>query len=91
MKYYVYFLASKKNNKVITYVGYTNNIVKRLNLHNSSKGAKFTRGKKWTILYKEVYFNKSKAMSREYKLKNDRKFRNLLKDKYVKMSNNNII
>jgi len=90
MKYYVYLLASKKNKKIISYVGYTNNISKRLKLHNASKGAKFTRGKKWIILHKEVYFDKSKAMTREYKLKNDRKLRNLLKEKFVKMSNNKL-
>ena len=90
MKYYVYLLASKKNKKIISYVGYTNNISKRLKLHNASKGAKFTRGKKLIILHKEVYFDKSKAMTREYKLKNDRKLRNLLKEKFVKMSNNKL-
>jgi len=29
----------------VTYVGYTNNLVKRIALHNSNKGAKFTRGR----------------------------------------------
>ena len=60
MKYWVYLLISKNNDKLITYVGYTNNINKRLELHNTSRGAKFTRGKKWIVFYKESYKNKSK-------------------------------
>ena len=47
MKYYVYLIIiSKKLNKYISYVGYTNNIEKRIDFHNNSKGAKFTKGKK---------------------------------------------
>ena len=77
-------LGSKLRDKTYTYVGYSNNIKKRLLLHNSSRGAKYTKGKKWFLVYKEVYFNKSEAMSREYKLKKDRKFRNKLKEKWTK-------
>ena len=33
-----------------TYVGYTNNLVKRLKKHNNSKGAKSTKGFKWQII-----------------------------------------
>ena len=36
-----------------TYVGYTNNLVKRLKKHNNSKGAKSTKGLKWQIIYKK--------------------------------------
>ena len=79
--YYVYLLGSIKKNKEKTYVGYTNNLKKRLFLHNTSKGAKSTRGRKWKILYKEKFFLKSKALSREYYLKKDKKFRNKLKSK----------
>ena len=70
MTYFVYLLVTHhKNNKKISYVGYTNDIKKRLNLHNSGKGAKFTRGKKWKLVYYEKYDSKSKAMSCEYRLK----------------------
>tara|TARA_B100001248_G_C27115752_1_gene333365 strand:- start:260 stop:523 length:264 start_codon:yes stop_codon:yes gene_type:complete len=79
MRYYVYMLKSK-GIKPITYVGYTNNLKKRLDLHNSGKGAKFTRGKKWTLIYKEMHKSKSKAISREYYIKNNRKLRNKIKD-----------
>ena len=82
MKYYVYLLASFHNNKLLTYAGYTNNIKKRLKLHNSSKGAKFTRGRKWEVIYKKSYNSKSEAMKKEYYLKNNRKKRNKLKDKF---------
>ena len=58
-----------------TYVGYTNNLKSRLLKHNSNKGAKATKGYKWQIIYKKKFVNKSKAMSYEYLLKNDRKKR----------------
>ena len=44
MSYYVYMLKSK-GLKPVTYVGYTKDIKKRITLHNSGKGAKFTRGR----------------------------------------------
>ena len=52
MGYYVYMLKSK-GKKSVTYVGYTNNLKKRVVLHNSNKGARFTRGRKWKLIYKE--------------------------------------
>jgi putative endonuclease len=61
-----------------TYVGYTNNLVKRLKKHNNSKGAKSTKGLKWQIIYKKKILNKSKAMSFEYSLKKNRKERLLI-------------
>ena len=76
MSYFVYLLvANLKNNKKISYVGYTNDIKKRLNLHNSGKGAKFTRGKKWKLVYYEKYDSKSNAMKNENKLKKNYKLR----------------
>ena len=53
MKYCVYLIISTRNNKIISYVGYTKNLKKRLELHNKSKGAKFTRGNNWTPIYKK--------------------------------------
>ena len=70
MTYFVYLIVSNlKNNKKFSYVGYTNNLTKRLNLHNEGKGAKFTRGKKWKLVYYKKYDSKSIAMKNEYKLK----------------------
>tara|TARA_B100000780_G_scaffold84517_1_gene57833 strand:+ start:214 stop:447 length:234 start_codon:yes stop_codon:yes gene_type:complete len=61
--------------KCRTYVGYTNDLKLRLLKHNSNKGAKATKGYKWEIIYKKRFLSKSKAMSYEYLLKNDRKKR----------------
>ncbi len=83
MTFYVYLLISNKNNKILSYVGYTKNLQKRLILHNSSKGAKFTKGRKWKIAYKKKYNNKSKAMKEEYKLKKNIKLRNKIKANYI--------
>ena len=78
MLYYVYMLQSK-GIKPITYVGYTNNLRKRILLHNSGKGAKFTRGRKWILIYKEKLKSKKEAISREYYIKNNRLVRNEIK------------
>ena len=58
-----------------TYVGYTNNLKNRLKNHNSNKGAKYTKGNKWKIIYKKKFLSKKKAMSYEYILKHDIKER----------------
>ena len=71
-------LKSLNSEKNKTYVGYTNNVKKRLLKHNSNKGAKSTKGKKWVVIYKRYFKTKSAAMSYEYKLKNDRKKRSKL-------------
>ena len=84
MKHFVYLIVSFGNKRLISYVGYTNNIKKRLKLHNSSKGAKFTRGRKWKIIYKKSYNTKSEAMKNEYLLKNNKKKRFEIKQKYQK-------
>ena len=82
MSYYVYMLKSQ-GVKSVTYVGYTKHIKERLVLHNSGKGAKFTRGRTWKLIYKEIYNSKNKAISREYYIKKNRTLRN-------KIKNNNI-
>ena len=87
MRYYVYLLVSLTNKKKpISYVGYTNNLQKRLILHNSSKGAKFTKGKEWNLVYFKKYYTKSKAMKEEYILKKNTKKRNILKKKFIDKS-----
>ena len=83
MIYYVYLIISKKLNKYRSYVGYTNNINKRILLHNSSKGAKFTRGNKWKLIYLKKYYDKSTAMREEYKLKKNYLLRNKIKIQYL--------
>ncbi len=79
MSYYVYMLKSRSI-KPVTYVGYTNNLKKRINLHNTGKGAKFTKGRKWILIYKEKIKSKREAISREYYIKKNRKLRNKIKN-----------
>ena len=69
--------------KPVTYVGYTNNLKKRIILHNSGKGAKFTRGRKWMLIYKEKFKSKKEAISREYYIKNNKTLRDKIKKKYL--------
>tara|TARA_B110000444_G_scaffold214027_1_gene211100 strand:- start:188 stop:418 length:231 start_codon:yes stop_codon:yes gene_type:complete len=69
--------------KPITYVGYTIDLKNRISLHNKGKGAKFTRGRKWKLIYKEKYLSKNKAISREYYIKKNRIVRNQIKNKFI--------
>ncbi|MEK9731775.1 MAG: GIY-YIG nuclease family protein [Pelagibacteraceae bacterium] len=80
--YYVYMLLSKDNLKH-TYVGYTNNLIKRVKLHNTGNGAKFTRGRSWKVIYKKKFDKKSKAIKEEYNLKKNYKLRKKIKEKYL--------
>ena len=88
MNFYIYLLITRRLNRYITYVGYTNNINKRLNLHNSSKGAKFTKGTKWKVIFQRKFSTKSLAMKEEYKLKKNYKYRKYLKENYLKKNEN---
>ena len=85
MSYYVYMLKSIEK-KPVTYVGYTNNLKKRFKLHNSGKGAKFTRGRNWKLIYKESFKSKNKAISREYYIKNNKSLRNKIKNENLNSS-----
>jgi len=82
LNYFVYVISARIKKKLTTYVGYTNNLKKRLYLHNTNKGAKFTKGKKWKLIYFEELKTKSKAMKREYYIKNNKKLRSFIKKKY---------
>ena len=79
MNYHVYMLISL-GDKPVTYVGYTNNLKKRITLHNKNKGAKFTRGRKWKLIYKEKHGSKKEAISREYYIKKNRILRKKIKN-----------
>ena len=89
MIYCVYLILSKKIDKYRSYVGYTKNISNRLYLHNNSKGAKFTRGRKWKIVYLKKYRSKVIAMKEEYKLKKNYKLRKELISAYKNNENFN--
>ena len=83
MYFYVYLICTKNNNnRLVSYVGYTNNIKNRIKKHNSSKGAKFTRGKNWKLLFKKKFLTKSEAMKYEYMLKKDKMKRTILKKRF---------
>ena len=73
-------MLKSKSNKPVTYLVYTNNLKNRIKLHNTGKGAKFTRGRKWKLIYKEKYNSKKEAISREYYIKNNRVLRNKIKN-----------
>ena len=90
MKFYVYIILTKKINRYVSYVGYTNNLKNRLILHNTSKGAKFTKGNKWYLIYKKSYSSKNIAMREEYKLKKNYKLRSSIKKKYLENENINL-
>ena len=79
---FVYLIISTKCNRTISYVGWTNNLVKRIKLHNSGKGAKFTKGRLWRLIYYEIFTENKNAMKREYILKKDVKLRNFIKKNY---------
>ena len=83
MKYFVYMILSKINSRYISYVGFTNNLENRLFLHNTSKGAKFTRGRTWKLIYSKTYYDKRKAMREEFKLKKDYIKRLILKKNFL--------
>tara|TARA_B100000674_G_C37673322_1_gene838044 strand:+ start:355 stop:603 length:249 start_codon:yes stop_codon:yes gene_type:complete len=78
MSFQVYMLKSI-GKKSVTYVGYTKNLKNRIKLHNSGKGAKFTRGRKWKLIYKEKCQTKNQAILREYYIKRNRTLRNNIK------------
>ena len=86
MVYYVYLIKTLKGYLNKSYVGYTNNIVNRIAKHNNNLGAKSTKGYKWQIVYKKKFYSKSKALSFEYELKNDRKERLKLLNDFKKKS-----
>jgi putative endonuclease len=81
--FFVYLILNIKNRKTISYVGWTNNIRKRLRFHNSDKGAKFTRGRRWILIYKKKLQSKKSAMQFEYNLKKNKKIRKQLIKKFI--------
>jgi len=76
-------MLKSKGIKQVTYVGYTKNINNRLKKHNDGKGAKFTRGRKWVLIYKEKLKTKKEAISREYYIKKNKTLRRKIKTLYL--------
>jgi len=78
--FFVYVLGSRRSDDRRTYVGWTTDLKRRLEQHNTGLGAKSTRGRKWILLYSERCKTRNEAMSREWHLKRDRKFRTTLRE-----------
>jgi putative endonuclease len=78
MDCFVYVLGTRTGSRALTYVGWSNDVMKRLAKHNVGKGAKTTRGRAWQLLHSEWFPTRKEAMSREWFLKRDRTFRKKL-------------
>ncbi len=83
MPYYVYMIKTIGGSYSKSYVGYTNNINRRIKKHNENKGAKSTKGYKWKLIYQRKFLSKSKAMSYEYELKKDKTKRKKILEKTI--------
>jgi putative endonuclease len=81
MDCFVYVIGTRSGSRALTYVGWSNDVMARLAKHNVGKGAKSTRGRAWHLLHSEWFPTKQEAMSREWHLKRDHKFRKTLADK----------
>lgn len=79
---FVYVIGTRGVRGVVTYVGWTTDLALRLRAHNEATGAKFTRGRRWRLLYAEGLHNRRLAMSREWHLKRDRRLRALLRQAF---------
>ena len=75
MDSFVYVLGWRSGNRHLTYVGWTNDVAARLAKHNAGRGARSTRGRTWVLLHSEKCASRRHAMSREWHLKRDRRFR----------------
>jgi putative endonuclease len=77
MPAFVYVLAAENpDGRIVTYVGWTLALERRLAEHNGGpKGARTTRGRAWALIYAEKHRTRRGAMAREYALKCDKAFR----------------
>jgi putative endonuclease len=82
-RFFAYVLGSRRGADCRTYVGWTTDLERRLAQHNAGVGAKSSRGRKWILLYSERCKSRREAMSREWYIKRDRKFRAVLRREFV--------
>ena len=62
--YYIYVLLSEKSKR--HYVGFTNDLKRRIKEHNSGTGGKYTRNNRpFKLVYFEAYLNKKDGQSAE--------------------------
>ena len=66
-KYYTYVLHSPKYNKI--YIGYTNNLERRIYFHNLGIKGWTSQFIPWQLIYSEEFSTKKEAMKRERELK----------------------
>jgi putative endonuclease len=68
MKFYTYILSCADGTY---YTGYTNNLIKRVQTHNTGRGSKYTRSRRPVhLVYYKEFENKHDAMSWEAIIKN---------------------
>lgn len=79
MSYFVYFLRSGKNGDM--YIGSTQNVEKRVMLHNSGRVRSTKAYGPWELLGQEEFGSRSEAFRREHFLKGHRQ-KESLKKKY---------
>lgn len=65
--FFVYILKSIKDNK--WYIGYTNNLKRRIEEHNSGKSLSTKPRVPFRLVYYEAYISEKDAKHREYNLK----------------------
>jgi putative endonuclease len=76
-EFFVYVIKNQINT---LYTGVTKDIGRRIKLHNSGKGAKFTRGRGfWQLTYSEGPFEHGDALRREMEIKKDKTLKQRLK------------
>ncbi len=75
----MYVIGTRGVRGAVTYVGWTVDLAGRVAQHNAARGAKFTRGRCWQLLYAEAFQDRRAAMSREWHLKRDRALRQALR------------
>ena len=83
MPYYVYMIKTVESAYSKSYVGFTNDVNKRIEKHNKNRGAKSTKGYTWKLVFKRKFLSKKDAMSYEYKLKKDTKKRKKILKKFI--------
>jgi len=71
-QYYCYILSNK--NRTVLYIGYTDNLNRRITQHKNGNGALFTKKyNAFDLVYFQIYSTKKEAKKREKQLKNWRR------------------
>jgi len=91
MFYYVYILENKEND---TYIGYTNDLRKRLQEHNRKKNRSTKQGIPWRLIHYEAYRHRKDVMRREKYLKanqGNRLLKRMLKEYFYSRISTNLV